>query len=424
MASNDWEKEFRHRELMDLQRENTQDIISAIEEDREFNIFWDTLSRSEKKRWLEAREEEERRQRKAKQRQDVINYFSGTDFRPSRLWLGTLSLVFSAIPTFVIQLTVGNSFLAIVAGLLSCTIFFGLRLTKESKDKFEKLVASRLVEEEKPLKSLLLAIKTKTEENRQGLDIGFFKAITKGLVIIPFFFLSPVLFVIPLANAVSNSLETTIVRSEAIDVLEVINSKTGIFLAEYIASAMPAGSIQNSEEWAFAQGWMDASFYWIKTDLEDPNLSIVESPYFPTVTGECAQYSTSSVANDAKFYEVEIETSFTSLRSQDHTERSKFVFVKENGKLYPFIDICGLKYWGTAFFNQEQTEETLMREILSTSSSRWDHSVSCPLYLFGTIGQSFECEVLNSNGELDSRIKATVAQLNPPGFTSIWVSLD
>jgi hypothetical protein len=403
---------------------NTQDLISAIEEDREFQIFWDTLTFSEKKQWLKARDEEERRQRKAKERQEAINFYSGTDFRPSRLWLGILSLLFSSIPTFVIQATVGNLFLAIVTGMLAGTIIFGLLLTKKSKAKYEKLLASRLDSAVKPSKSLLLAVSAKTEENRENLNPGIFKSITRGLIIVPFYFLSPVLFVIPLANVVSNAFETTIVRSEAIEVLEVINSKTGIFLAEYIASAMPAGSIQNSEEWAFAQGWMDASFYWIKTDLEDPNLSIVESPYFPTVTGDCAQYSTLNAANDAKFYEVEIETSFTSLRSQDHTERGRFVFVKENGRLYPFIDICDLKYWGTAFFNQEQTEETLMREFLSTSTSQWDHSVSCPFYLFGTIGQSFECEVLNPSGEVDSRIKATVAQLNPPGFTSIWVSLD
>lgn len=438
MASSDWEKQQRHQELLNSQsdirdainsqassaRESAEDIISALEEDREFKMFWDTLNRAEKKQWLKDREEEERRQRKAEERRYTVNFYSGSDFTPSRGWLSILAMLVGSLPTFGIQFLLGNIFLSIVTGFVAYLVLFGLLLSRKSKVQFALLLESRYDAARKLSKGLLAEIDAKIEENRIKLIPKFLKALTKGLFNLPVYFLAIVLTVSPLADGARNAFGVSNAKTEALIILEELNAKSGSELAKYIKSSMPNGTIHNSQEWEYTEGYMLYSSYSINADLQDPNLTFSESPYFPTLSGDYVPCATSIVSNDAKFYELETGTTFTSLRSQEQTQRNKFIFVEESGKLYPFLDICGLKYWGAAFFNQERIENLLFDQVSSTSTSYWDHYVSCPPYLFGTVGQTFECDVFNQNGVFDSRIKATISGLNPPDAVIVWPSFD
>ena len=450
MNANDWEKEQRHRELLDSQRdiqnaiesqsfsewENTQDLIAAIEEDREFRLFWDTLSRAEKKQWLEEREEErrlealaleaeEKRQKKARERQEAIHFYSGSDFRVSRFWLVSLSMIFGWILTFGLQLIFCSLVLSIPVGVVAAIFTFGILVNKKSKAQYETLLTNRFDASAHLTKSLLAEINSKIEENRQNLKPSIFKTITRGLFVLPFSLLTTICLALPLAGAASYAVETSNDRLEAIKILTALNTKKGHELTDFITTSMPSGTISNQGEWNHFKNFLDLSSYEIQANVNDTNLTFSEVPYFPSSSSDVMQCATSNASTDSRLYTLETETSFISSRSIERTERNVFLFVKEkNGELYPFMDICGLTYWYTAFFNREQTENVLFDEFLSTSTSYWNHSVSCPNYLFGTVGQTFECAVLNQSGELAGRIQATIAQLNPPGFTSIWLNVD
>jgi len=450
MSSNDWEKEQRHRELLNSQRdiqnaiesqsfsewENTQDLIAAIEEDREFRLFWDTLSRAEKKQWLEEREEErrleaialeaeEKRQTKARERQEAIHFYSGSDFRVSRFWLIILSMSFGGILTFGLQLIFGSLVLSIPFGVLAAIVTLGILVTKKFKAQYETLLTSRLDNSGHLTKSLIAEINSKIEENRQNIDSSIFKTITRGLFVLPFSLLTTICLVLPLAGAASHAIETSNDRSEAIKILTALNTKKGHELTYFITASMPSGTISNPGEWNHFKNFLDLSSYEIQANLNDAKMTFSEVPYFPSSSSDVMQCATANTSTDSRLYTLETETSFISSRSNERTERNVFLFVKEkDGQLYPFIDICGLTYWYTAFFNREQTENVLFDRFLSASTSYWNYSVSCPDHLFGTVGQAFECAVLNPSGELAGRIQATIAQLNPPGFTSIWLNVD
>jgi len=460
MTESDWEKAQRHRDLLRAQ-ERVQDAIwdqthaiemAAVEQsevlaagfegliesanrDREFKIFWDSLTFSEKRQFrvqyereqeaLRLAEEEAQRERELAEKRELakrqkqsaqaaaqaefqkqIMHLAGEGFKSSAktyaiscvlFWAMISTLGFTStdsLPAAFIICVLGSFFtyvLALRAFVKSKRRIMFESRRKENHEFYEQNREEVLVAEHSLFGNLIFRDSIKRYIGRAAI-VTILSTTVFGLVGVPW------------ANSVIATNATNSESAEIRTKLNDIRNLQGAELSQYLTQSAANEMQTASADWQNVVQIMQTVNYGFEIDNNLDHVSIVKDQNLNLPQSNCE----SGYPSTEMKYGVTLKVAVNSSRSERYFQDRTFYFVNEDGKMRLWLDLCEIPFPGTYFYNLESLQNQLYDIHLSSSDKFSADTVICPNDSYGQTGYTFECAIQNSKGKLDGRIRVKI----------------